>query len=78
MIEGDFVNYIKKVVKASKSRDEAIYILNHTCYPHSTQKLTKCEAESFYYMFKKDEKETKVDKDYYSKNYKANYALKGY
>ena len=78
MIETDFVKYIKKVVKTSKSRDEAIYILNHTCYPYTTQKLSKAESESFYYMFKKDEKDVKIDKDYHRNNYEANYKLKGY
>lgn len=78
MIETEFVKYIKKVVKTSKSRDEAVYILNHTCYPHTTMNLSKTEAEHFYYLFKKDEKEIKIDKDYHRKNYEENYKLKGY
>jgi hypothetical protein len=82
MFDKTFVHFIEKTVQ-TKSRSDAIKILSSTYYPYTETKITRAEAEQYYYLYKSDEKPIPMDKMYLSNktkqnNYAKGYTLKGY
>ncbi len=78
MINNHFANLIEKVVNKSDSRKEAIKILTSLNYPYTDKKITQTEAEHFYYLYKCNEKEIPLDKNYLYKQNKQECYAKGY
>lgn len=78
MIENVFIQYIEKVCVTSRSRSEALSTLMSTLYPHTTRKISREEAEKFYYLYARDVKDVKVDKYYLTNKSNEMYKASGY
>jgi hypothetical protein len=77
MYDKTFIYFIEKTVQ-TKSYKDAMDILKSTYYPYTDKKITRDEAEHFYYLYKRNEKDIKVNKDYLYNKTKQNYAARGY